>query len=60
MFCFLFINTIEDFFFWALSGFFPEASMNYQTSDFIVVPEKLRIYGGWVLLNQFYYVKWYF
>ena len=31
--------------------------MNDQTSGFIVVLEKLRAYGYWVLLNQFYYVK---
>ena len=54
VFIFLFINIIKDFFFF---WHYPEASMNYQTSDFIVVSEKLRVYGCWVLLNWFYHVK---
>ena len=31
-------------YFFELFGFLEGFSMNYQTSDFIVVPEKLRVY----------------
>lgn len=60
VFLFLFINIIKELFFLHYLDFFQRLRMNYQTSDFVVVPEKLRVYGCWVLLNRFFYVKGYF